>query len=495
MNNIIIQRINNFNYSFAKSSKFGIRHIAKALTYKNPDPYAITNVPMFDKRLKTFKIGMLSVLEHYLEERGIGYELIDYTFKLPEGVVIDKRMTGKYVHQRLAVQAFYEKRFGIVVVPTRGGKTFLASEIARIFLSSEKGNFLFVVDNTTLFTQAVNDIKEFLEPYFKAEVGEIREGRVDASKRITVAMIQTIQSTRSKRCKDKAKKKELDTYLKNLKFLCVDEIHDNCSDAKLSIYKSCTHLDYLLCLSATPYRENAFTQNLKVQAWSGGVVYTIEESTLRERKVLSDYKVFMLLLDHNKIDYISDMEDNTDYNEYKKKIIFENVIRNDALFMTLSILKRLNLKTLVLFQSVEHGRTISKITGIPFIWGNTKDEQREIEKGKFLEGKGGFLLASDIFKKGVTVSAAEVLINVDGGLENANTVQRKGRVLGTTEDKPKSLIIDFFDVYDLYFSEHSEARLNTYVKAVGESEVGILDTSIEDCFPTLERWIKNWFEK
>ena len=105
----------------------------------------------------------------------------------------------------------------------------------------------------------------------------------------------------------------------------------------------------------------------------------------------------------------------------------------------------------------------------------------------------GVLLASDIFKKGVTLPSCEVLINVDGGLEDANVIQKKGRVLGTTKNKDRSVIIDFIDVYDAYFSEHSEARLSTYVNAIGEKRVGILDTSADDCFSTLECWIKKWF--
>ena len=66
---------------------------------------------------------------------------------------------------------------------------------------------------------------------------------VDISKRVTVAMIQTIQSTFSKRCKDVQKKKELEKYFKELKFLCVDEIHENCSDAKLKTYKKAKKLN------------------------------------------------------------------------------------------------------------------------------------------------------------------------------------------------------------------------------------------------------------
>jgi len=493
MSSVIIERTNNFEYSFKLSSRDGIRHVAKALTFKNPDPFAYSSkIEKFDKRKMTFKIGMINTLEKYIRINGIPYQKNDYVLEIPQNVKIDDRMSGKYIHQRRAVEAFYKRRFGIIVVPTRGGKTFIASEILRIFLTSDEGNFLFCTDNTTLFTQVVSDIKEYFEKYGGIEVGEIRAGSVDTSKRVTVGMIQTIQSTYSKRCKDSKKKGELEKYIKDLKFLCIDEIHDNCSDAKLKTYKKAKKLEYQLCLSATPYRTGTFVQNLKLKEWSGDVVYTISEKSLRDRKVLSDYKVFMLLIDHNDIDYDVEVED---YNGYRKKVIFENKIRNKILLSTIEILRKLNLKTLVLFQSVEHGSNMEKLSGIPFISGVTEAEERERSKNKFLKGKGGFLLASNIFKKGVTLPEVEVLINVDGGLEDANTIQKKGRVLGATKTKSRSLIIDFFDLYDAYFSEHSETRLNTYIGAIGEKRVGILDTSIDDWKETIERWTKKWFSK
>ena len=147
----------------------------------------------------------------------------------------------------------------------------------------------------------------------------------------------------------------------------------------------------------------------------------------------------------------------------------------------------------MLLQSIEHGSKVAQLSGERFISGQTKSDERERAKAEFLSGEGGFLLASDIFKKGVTISECQVLVNVDGGLEDANTIQRKGRVLGATETKDRSLIIDFFDLYDAYFSEHSETRLDTYVKSVGEKRVGILDTSIDDWCETFKNWTKKWF--
>jgi len=157
---IIIERINNFEYSFGKTQKQDLRHVAKALTFLDPDPNAmIRKKEMFDKRLRTFRIGLLKYLIEYLERNKIRYEISDFENSLPVGINIDSRMSGNYVHQQRAVESFFEKRFGIIVVPTRGGKTFVASEISRIFVNSDSGNFLFIVDTDLLFNQAVGEDK------------------------------------------------------------------------------------------------------------------------------------------------------------------------------------------------------------------------------------------------------------------------------------------------------------------------------------------------
>lgn len=115
-----ISRINNFEYSFKLSSRNGIRHVAKALTFRNPDTYAYSQkIEKFDKRRMTFKIGMLPTLEKYIRVHKLSYQINDYDFNIPEETEIDNRMSGKYVHQQKAVEAFYKKRFGIIVVPTQ----------------------------------------------------------------------------------------------------------------------------------------------------------------------------------------------------------------------------------------------------------------------------------------------------------------------------------------------------------------------------------------
>ena len=301
-------------------------------------------------------------------------------------------------------------------------------------------------------------------------------------------MIQTVQSTLSKRCKETGKKNQLKNFLKSLRFLIVDEVHDSASAPKLKIYRSCKRLTHQLSLSATPYRAEAFVENLHLKAWSGDGVYRIQEETLRERGVLTEYKVFLLALEQDARALRA-----ATYAAYQKALIFNSQIRDAIVVKVIAMCRERGFKTLVMFQSVDHGRHISELTGHTFIHGDTDNEERERVKNEFLaRTDGGVLMASNIFKKGVTLPEVEILFNVDGGLENANTIQRKGRVLGATEAKTRSAIIDFIDIDDAYFSEHSSARLNTYVKAVGEEGIGILDTAVDDWLKTLERWLTIW---
>lgn len=489
-------RVTNREYSFAQSSAEGVRYVVKALTFDNPDPYAYSSkIEKFNRAALTFPVGMINVVTSFLQEAGVSYSVTDYVYALPQGVTIDGRMSGRYAYQAQAVEAFYRRRWGIVVVPTRGGKTFIAAEIARIFLATEGGNFLFCVDNTTLFTQAVEDFRKFFEPYGGVSIGEIRAGRVDTGCRLTVAMVQTLQRTLGNSGADTRRTRTaLEKYLRKLQFLAVDEIHENCSDSRLRLWKRCRALDYQLCLSATPYRAGAFVQNLKLKAWSGDIIYTIAEETLRDVGVLSDYRVFMLLVDHNKRSYPG--IDEYDYADVRRRLILENGFRDCVLKRVVEMFVGLGLKTLVLFQSVEHGKAFAATLGqrVSFLSGETRAEEREAAKKSFLECEGGgVLLASNIFKKGVTLPAAEVMINADEGLEEANVIQRKGRVLGATANKKRSLVVDFFDLYDAYFSDHSEARLNTYVTSVGEKKVGIVDVSVEGWLQLVERWTRKWF--
>ena len=482
-----IQRIEFHRYYFGASDAQGIKLVCKALTFPNPSPFAYSDtISKFDKSKLTFDVGMITNVLALCKENGVVPNIEDWTYDELPIEEVDKRVQGDYDHQLQAIQAFWRRRIGILKVPTRGGKTFIASEIFRQYLNRHDGKICFIVDNVTLFTQAINDIKHFFEPYGGIEVGEIRGNRMDFHCRICVATAQTLQ-TRVKRGESKVKR-EIRKYLRDLEFLAVDEVHDNSSDSRLSLFKMCKNLSYQLCLSATPYRSGAFLQNLKLQGWSGDVVYQIEESVLKERGVLSNYKIGVLYADWHDI-----KPKTNEYMSICEAVLYDNDRRDDQIRSICAMLERLGLKTLLLFQSIEHGNKFARSTGYDFLSGETSGRVRESVKEAFLCAQGGILCASGIFKKGVTLPEVQVLINVDGGLEDANTIQKKGRVLGTTATKKKSLIIDIADNYKDYLFDHAQTRYENYTSVLSEEDIDCFD--LFDDLDYLEEWVRDWMLK
>ena len=73
---IEIVRVNFFEYSFVGCDSLGKRIVAKALTYRNPSPFAYSDtIQMFDRRAFTFKVGMLPTLIKKLSSAGREYRL------------------------------------------------------------------------------------------------------------------------------------------------------------------------------------------------------------------------------------------------------------------------------------------------------------------------------------------------------------------------------------------------------------------------------------
>lgn len=484
-----IQRISNTEYYFGASNREGAWLVRRALTFWNNNPFVrMHRIEKFSRGRMTFERGMLSTVRKAVENEGAELFLNDWEWKLDKSVRLDPRLRD---YQMEAVRALFQRRYGIVQVPTRGGKTFIAAECLRIYLrSNRKDPFLFITDNVTLLRQSASDLREYFRPYGGLRVTEICGGELDLTGRVTVATVQTLQA--AIRIRGSEREISVRKYLRSLGFLCIDEIHDNSSDARLKLFRMATEIKYLLCLSATPYRTETPFQNLKLQAWSGDIIYRITEERLTGVGVLSEYRVAMLTVDHSVATPILPVEDK-DYRGMREAVILGSEVRNNILTDVIGSLKRMGRKTLVLFTSVTHGIEISRRTGVPFIYGGTDADEREERKREFLSGHGGVLLASDIFKKGITLPEAEVLVNADGGLEVATVIQKRGRVLGSTTEKHRALIVDFIDYGVRYFPSHSLSRLQAYIDGTGEERTLVLDALNDSYLTEFEKWVTDWF--
>ena len=456
----------------------------------------------------SFPTGFLSFVHKALKKQNIPFvfEKID-AFNTSQSftpTILDRK------YQKEAIDRFFKYRHGILKIPTRGGKTFVASEcIKHVLAEKPYTKVLFITDTGDLFDQAIGDISKHLG-ITSNRIGKIREKKFEL-KPITVCTIQTIQSIlagakRVKKRKDEnrdefrerikiaiIRRKQMLQYIREVTFVIVDECHEYTSDSRLDILSKFIKAEFKLFISATPFKSESLLGNLNLRKVSGDIIYTVKSQDLKEQGFLAQEKVMLIMMEHDKDKNIT-VDDDNSYTEHMKQVITHNQFRNSILVNVIEICRKLNLKTLVLFQRKEHGHYIKSITGDPFISGDTVQKERTFIKNNFLRGKGKLMYASDIFKKGITLPNVEVMINCSSTLEQSLIVQKKGRILGVTKDKTKAMTIDFMDIHK-YFLEHSASRLEVYEEAVGHEGIIVVSPLDNDFYNEVRNVLKTWFER
>lgn len=484
---ITFKRIKRKIYYFC-TAKGERREIRRSLTILHPDYYNIPEhrrgkwdglMRFYDLKEDSFPAGLINICIERLNELEIRFEIVEATseeqrikFEFHESLNNPERD-----YQRKAVELFLDRKFGICIIPTRGGKTKVASELARIL---NLHPILFIVDSVDLFNQARVEISQHTDE----EVGAIREDLFDL-KRITIAMIQTLSSIQ----RDKKRCKYLELLYQNTRFLIIDEIQEYSSAARVKMIEKFSSLDYFLSISATPLKSNNELSNYNILKITGGVFYDISEQELVDRKILTENKILMIILRHD------NTPEEWSYSEVVRKLIQDCRERNIIINNMLKISLNLKLKTLVMFNSIYHGTLLQKKSGLRFIHGKTEENIREQVKNEFLKEEGGALLVSEIWKKGITLPEVEILINASGGSESSLILQKRGRTLGAKQNKQRSLTIDFIDDCSSYLAEHSLNRIEAYESKAGKKNIVILDSEDTDFWNKYKVFITKWFNR
>lgn len=401
-------------------------------------------------------------------------------------------------YQKEAVLKALKKDFGILKVPTGGGKTFIASEI--ITQKIKKGQrVLFLVESVDLKNQSIGDFVNFGLDRKDIYDCNLEKDVLNCNK-INVATIQTLIS-KTKNKKSLNYKKNV-RELKSIDYLIIDECHEFKSDARLEFLKKFFLTKKRIALSATPFKSKDLKQpiesDFKLLSFLGSVIYEIEEEVLREEGFLSKTKVLLFHLKHKVNKHKLSLNKKEWYNQILNEVIIQNKERNRLLCELIRIFEKKETSTLILTQRIEHAENIKKMyfqlfgKELIYIDGSSETQHRETTKEKFKNGEIKILIASNIFKKGVNVPICKVLINAGGGKDESNFIQKRGRVLRThktKEDETGALLIDFIDEENIYFSEHSASRLSVYIDKTDEKDIEIVEYHNE--LSTLETTVFN----
>lgn len=506
---ITLRRVSKKTIKFSSPVLSEIKKVVDCLTFKIDGAYFSETFRdgFWDGKKRfykdnTFSIGLLSDVVSHLEKENTQYRILDYELFLEDIRVTEQDLsTGLRPEQIECVIQFYKHQFGIVIMPTRGGKTFFAAECMRLAIKHGVGSCMFFVDSTDLFNQTVEEFKKFFG-ITEQEIGMISGEAKTEIKQINIATIQTVSRVlfpskfktieqRGQKKKIKKDKEELKRDMQNkfalkkklqeIKFLIIDEVQEYFSKKRLGTIKT-LNPKMQLAISATPFKSENYIGGLCMKEVVGDVITEIKEDSLIQNGSLVESCVIIILFHHN--------DEQFDYQTVIEKKIILNEERNVLIQKLSEIFLKNGLKTLFFFSRKEHGRILSKKTGITFVSGDDDTESREYIKNEFLSKDGGVLFASNIYNKGISLNNCQVLVNTSSGLEKSSIIQKRGRVLAKVGDKDMALIVDIFDDTD-YLRSHSMNRLEAYESKTKPENIFILEfdndfyTKFEDIVDTV----------
>lgn len=362
-------------------------------------------------------------------------------------------------YQERAVEAFLANDGrGVIKMPTRSGKTKTAARLIwRLGLPA-----LFVVPSKLLLHQTVRELKNALPD---AEVGMLGDGIQDLQF-ITVATIQTLSRLRGRRGTPGKTGVKSDPLYKQIAetfdVLVADEAHHVRGEGEW--YHSLYELDarYRCGLSATAFPDltsEAEKGIIWLKGICGPIVIDISVSELVARGFLMQQNVRMYRITR------PDLRGKRWSNELRARGITQNVHRNKIAVQLARRHIEAGRKVLIVADRLDHIAALAELCdamGVDHrvITGRDSQSERESKIDGFTAGEYGLLIGT-VLREGVDIPSMEVVINVEGGQDLKNTIQRQ-RNLTLSEGKKEAILVDFMDETNEYFKKHSKARLKAY---------------------------------
>jgi superfamily II DNA or RNA helicase len=181
--------------------------------------------------------GFIGRLLRYCKEQGIQYDFKDERKKI-ETVKFTPSIS-LYNYQQAVVDSTDKKDFGVIVAPPGSGKTIIGLAI----VARKQQPTLIIVHRKQILNQWIERIQSFLG-IPKHRIGIIEAGKCDLGEEITVAMIQSLQSTGLP-----------DNIYKSFGIIIVDECHHIPAKTFSEVINK-YHSYFLYGLTATPIRKN-----------------------------------------------------------------------------------------------------------------------------------------------------------------------------------------------------------------------------------------------
>ena len=422
------------------------KDMSNAMSSRGFDSKKVKKV-CFASKKKGFLIirsGFLQELLLFCKKEGIKIEEIkDDRTKFPfqgkfeyEEIAKDFDPKFDYIdHQVKAVRAMLKANTGICKLPTSSGKSYILS----IFLKRAVGvRSLILVEGVSLSIQLANDLRNDGH-----DVG-ICNGK---GKKDGYHMVSTVGSVKK-------------IGLEKFNCVVVDECHSSAAKGYQDFFEK-TSFPLRYGLSATPEGNDSF-RFAKIRQYLGGIITETKATELLDNNVITPPEIIFKKIECKPtLDWQSAYDKNIVHNKQRN-----NLVRSLALDS--------GVPTLILYKIIEHGEILKElIPEATLLSGENSIKERQDAIDKFKSGEIRILIASNIFKQGISINNIQFFINASGGKSKIEVLQKIGRSLRKFEGKKKVPVIDFMDEGNSFTYKHSLQRLGLYKNA------GFTDITIE----------------
>lgn len=394
------------SYSKLENMSVGIyRDLRELLSYKVEDNFFAKtyNVKrhLLDKR-GNFPTGLLKQVLTYLKIREVPYETVDTRTVPRKGSVKFNLLLPfrPYEEQVDAVRQACSHGRGTISMVTGFGKSITMA----ILIKSLGLKTLVVVPNLTL----KNQLKENFTNYF---------GSLD---NIT---IENIDSSNLENCK-------------GYDCLIIDESHHVAANTyRILNRRAWQGIYYRFFFTGTPFRSKDEEQML-MESISGQVIYSINYQKAVEVGAIVPVESYFIDLP------IVETSGFT-WSEVYSDLVVNNSLRNAHIASILRKLNETGTSALCLVKEINHGRLLSKLTGVPFVCGEDKDSKGLIEE--FNKGGSALIGTVGVLGEGCDTRPAEWIIIASLGKSRPQFMQMVGRGLRKFKDKESCKVLLFRD--------------------------------------------------
>lgn len=399
------------------------------------------HIHLYHPRFHQLPIGMLSGMEYNLLLDDLPYQIVDKRVYRDFRTIRFRYLNDPPLrpYQIEALRACLNHKRGIVSLPTGTGKTRLAEAL----MAALRLPTVFYVDRERLLKQTLKEFKRM----FKTTIGQVGAGEINI-KKITVAMVQTATNLPERLFTD-------------FGLSIMDECHHTAADTYFDIAQK-SRSEYMIGLSATPYREDGM--DMLLEAGIGPIIYRKTLSEMIEKGYLA--RPYIKILLPSQVESLP----NDKYWEVLLRAVIHNPERN-KLIATTAIEECIVGKTYIHVDRLDHGpqivKAINRIArGDPqfkakWLCGNHKVEEKDKLMEQFIEGKLR-ILVSTLLGEGIDVPQMYCLINATGGGKGTkvNVPQLMGRLLRPSEHE----IVIYYDIFDQakFLEKHFAIRSEYY---------------------------------